>query len=158
VSSLATQLIAPATSEGKAAVAEFQRDIAASADAAKAGDADHAAALLFDAVDGEAGAFQKASRERQQRFLDNARTLAPMFAGAPAAKPVPCEQWGTLKVPVLVMRGEHTRANFRLGDDMLASCLPPGTATAVVPKSSHMWYPMNPVPGANAILEFIAQH
>jgi hypothetical protein len=55
-----------------------------------------------------------------------------MFAGA-APPPVTCEELGSLKVPVLVMRGQLTRANFALGDDMLLNCLSKGTELAVVP-------------------------
>lgn len=64
----------------------------------------------------------------------------------------------SLKVPVLAMRGELTRANFALGDEVLLSCLPKGTELAVVPNARHMWYPVNPRAGADSILAFIAKH
>jgi esterase len=150
-------LIAPTTPEGKAALAEYQKDIAKSSAAAKAGDEKQAAMLLWDAVWDEPDAFQKAPPARQQRWLDNAKTLAPMYAG-PVPAPVSCEQLGALKVPVLVMGGGKSRANFRYGNEMLLSCLPKGTSFAVVPDAPHMWYPIHPQAGAEAILAFIAKH
>jgi pimeloyl-ACP methyl ester carboxylesterase len=150
-------LIAPVSVDGKAALAAYQKDLGKSREAAKKGDARQAAILLFDAVLDEPGAFDKAPPVQQQRFLDNAKTLAPMYTGA-APAPVTCEQLAAIKVPVLVMRGENTRAIFRYGNETLISCLPKGTATAVVPHSPHVWYPINPADGAEAILAFIAEH
>lgn len=150
-------LIAPVSPEGKEAVAAFQKDYAKSVVAAKAGDAKQAAVLLFDAVLDEPGAFEKASPARQQRWLDNAKTLLPQYTGA-APAPITCEQFSTIKIPVLVMSGENSRANFRYGNEMLLSCLPKGTPMAVVSNSPHMWYPVNPAMGAQEILAFIAKH
>jgi predicted alpha/beta-hydrolase family hydrolase len=84
-------------------------------------------------------------------------TLPLMFAGA-APPQVTCEELASLKVPVLVMRGQLTRANFALGDDMLLSCLPEGIELAVVPNGRHMWYSVTPRAGADSILAFIAKH
>lgn len=150
-------LIAPTSAEGKAAIADYQKDIAESRAAATRGDAKEAAILLFNAVHGDSKAFQSASPERQQRFLDNARTLAPMYAGA-APTPIRCEDLAALKVPAMVLRGENTRANFRFGDEAALACLPKGTASAVIPNSPHMWYPVAPKAGAEEILAFIAKH
>jgi esterase len=150
-------LMTPTTTEGKAAAAEYAKDIAESRAAADRGDARQAAILLFNAVHGDPMAFQNASAVRQERFLDNSRTLAPMYHGA-APPPVRCEDLAALKVPVMVMRGENTRANFRFGDDAVVACLPNGTTTAVIPNAPHMWYPIAPTAGAEAILAFIEKH
>ena len=150
-------IIAPVTAEGKAALADYQKDLAKSAASAKAGDVRQAAILLFNAVQDDPAAFENAPPVRQERWLANSKTLPLMFAGA-APPPVTCEELSSLKVPVLVMRGELTRANFALGDEMLLSCLPKGTELAVVPNGRHMWYPVSPRAGADAILAFIAKH
>jgi pimeloyl-ACP methyl ester carboxylesterase len=150
-------LMPPTSSEGQAAAAAYQKDIAESRAAADRGDARQAAILLFNAVHGNPSAFQDASSVRQDRFLDNARTLAPMYHGA-APPPVRCEDLSALKVPAMVMRGENTRANFRFGDDAVLACLPEGTATAVIPNAPHMWYPVAPKSGGEAILAFIDKH
>ena len=150
-------IIAPVTAEGKAALADYQKDVAKSAASAKAGDVRQAAILLFNAVQDDPAAFENAPPVRQERWLANSKTLPLMFAGA-APPPVTCEELSSLKVPVLVMRGELTRANFALGDEMLLSCLPKGTELAVVPNGRHMWYPVSPRAGADAILAFIAKH
>jgi pimeloyl-ACP methyl ester carboxylesterase len=150
-------LIAPTSPEGKAAIADYQKDIAESRAAANRGDAREAAIILFNAVHGDSKAFENAAPVRQQRFLDNARTLGPMFAGT-APTPIRCEDLAGLKVPAMVLRGENTRANFRFGDEAALACLPVGTASAVIPSAPHMWYPVAPKAGAEEILAFIAKH
>lgn len=150
-------IIAPVTAEGKAALSDFQRDVGKSAAAAKAGNVRQAAILLFNAVQDDPTAFENAPPVSQERFLANAKTLPMMYAGA-APPPATCEELASLKVPVLIMRGELTRKNFAVGDEMLLGCLPKGTELALVPNARHMWYPVNPGVGADAILAFIAKH
>jgi pimeloyl-ACP methyl ester carboxylesterase len=152
-----TALVTPTTPAAKAEAADYQNDLAVSRAAADRGDAREAAILLFNAVHGDPKAFENASSIRQERFLDNSRTLGPMYHGA-ALPPARCEDLAALKVPAMVMRGENTRANFRLGDEATIACLPKGTATAIVPNAPHMWYPIAPEAGANAILAFIEKH
>jgi len=150
-------IIAPASAEGKAALAEMGKDTAKSVEAVKAGDDKQAAILLYNAVMNDPDAFRKAPLAIQQRVLDNARTLPPYYA-RPTNLPTTCEQLGSLKVPALVVSGEKTRAHYRYGNEALLGCLPKNTATAIIPGSPHMWYEANPDAGARAILAFIAQH
>lgn len=149
-------IIAPASAEGKAALAEMGKDTAKSMEAAKAGDDKQAAILFFNAILNDPDAFRKAPLAIQQRVLDNARTL-PLFYARPTTLPTTCEQLASLKVPALVVSAENTRAHFRYGNETLLGCLPKNTATAVIP-GPHMWYDANPDAGARAILAFIAQH
>ncbi len=149
-------IIAPASVEGKAVVAEMGKDTAKSVKAAKAGDDKQAAILLYNAVMNDPDAFRKAPVATQQRVLDNARTLPPYWA-RPTALPTTCEQLRSLRVPALVVSGEKTRPNFRYGNEALLACLPKNTATAVIPGAPHPWYEANPDAGARAILAFIAQ-
>ena len=88
--------------------------------------------------------------------MDNARTIALLFA-EPDAPPVTCAQLREIKVPVMVMRGERSRA-LSQSNETLLSCLREGAANVVVPDAPHMWYPVNPDAGAKAILSFIDQH
>ncbi len=143
------------TSDAKTAIAEWNREVGRAAAAAKAGDAKQAAILLFDAVSGETRAFQKATVARQQRWLDNANTIGLMYGDAPPG--VSCEQLLAIKLPMLVMQGEKSRRYFAQGVEKLLSCLPDGTSRAVVPNAPHMWYAVNPRPGAEVILDFIAK-
>jgi pimeloyl-ACP methyl ester carboxylesterase len=151
-------IIAPTSAEGKAALAALQRDSAKARAAAKAGDAKQAVILLWAAVLDDPDAFQKATPVQQQRWLDNANTLALSFADTGRALSVTWEQLRALKVPVLVVTGEKSRANFRYGNEMLVSCLPKGTASTIVPNAPHNWFAVNPTGTAKAILAFIAQH
>lgn len=147
----------PDTAEGKAARSDFQKDMAKSSAAARAGDARQSTILMFDAVQGDPTAFEKASPQVQQRLLDNAGTMPLWFAGA-VPPPMACELLGAFKVPALVMRGERSRVAFAASDEAILRCLPKGTASAVVPNAAHYWYPVNPQAGAQAILDFVAKH
>lgn len=149
-------IISPTSAEGKAALAEFQKDSGKAAAAVKTGDDKQAAILLYNAVQDDSNAFQKAPLTTQQRILDNANTMPPYWA-RPTTLPTTCEQLASLKVPALVVRGENTRANFRYGNETLIGCLPKTTATAVIPGATHTWFTVNPA-GARAVLAFISQH
>ncbi len=150
-------LAAPGSAKGKAAMAAFAKDIARSSAAAKSGDQRQSAILLANAVLDQADGFNKWPAARQQAWLDNASTMAPMY-GAPPPAPVTCEQLGKLKVPALVVRGENTRANYRFGHEALMGCLPPSSEQAIIPTSQHPWMGDNPASAAAAILPFISKH
>ena len=113
-------IIAPTSAEGKAAIAALQKDQAKTREAAMAGDAKQAVMLLWAAVLDDPDAFQKATPVQQT----SGRALS-----------VTCEQLEALKVPALVVTGETSRASYRYRNEMLVSCLPGGTATAVVPNA-----------------------
>lgn len=149
-------IIAPTSAEGKAAVAAFQKDAASSSVAAKAGDLKQSAILLYNAVLDDTNAFQKSSAQAQQRILDNANSMGP-YSHQPPAAAVTCEQFAALEVPVLVIMGEHSRAIFRHGSEMLLSCLPRNTATAVIPDGRHNWFAEMPATGSAAVLRFLAK-
>jgi pimeloyl-ACP methyl ester carboxylesterase len=152
-------IITPTSAEGKAALAALQKDQAKTRAAAKKDDARQAVMLLWAAVLDDPNAFQKASPAQQQRWLDNAKTLALSFAdNTSRALTVTCEQLGALKVPALVGTGEKSRASYRYGNETLVGCLPKGTATAVIPNAPHNWFAVNPTAAAKSILAFMAKH
>ena len=150
-------LVAPDSPEGKAAIADFRKDLAKVDAAVERGETTRPAILLFDAVMGDSNAFAAADPERQRRWLENARTVPLMFRGADP-EPVTCEELRTLKVPALVIGGELSRANFRLGNDRLLTCLPEGTERAVIPNAPHFYAAVNPQATAEAILAFVVKH
>jgi pimeloyl-ACP methyl ester carboxylesterase len=150
-------LVVPASPEGRAAVAAFSNDMAKAAAAAKSGDDRQSAVLVANAASGDSGAFEKRPASWQERWLDNMKTMGPMFGGPPATA-VTCEQLKGLRIPALVIRGELTRENFRHGHDALLSCLPQGTESAVVPNATHFWPADNPEAAANALLAFFGRH
>ena len=94
---------------------------------------------------------------RQQRWLDNAKTMRPMVSG-PVSASVTCAQLKELKVPAILIRGERTRDSYRHGHDAALGCLPAGTRAAIIPGATHFWGQDNPDAAAREILGFIAQH
>jgi pimeloyl-ACP methyl ester carboxylesterase len=150
-------LIPPQSAATKAAANALQQELAKARAAAKAGQALVATRLHFDAVVQEPGAFDRLSSEQQALRLANAKTIP--LSGAPDPTPnFTCAQLRGLKVPALVVRGENTRLNFRLGVEELLPCLPPGTELAVIPRGRHGWHADNPEDSAKAILAFIRRH
>jgi pimeloyl-ACP methyl ester carboxylesterase len=145
----------PVSAEDQAAVADAQKDNAKLRQAVEAGDLRQAAILQYDNSLGEQGAFEKLPPERQEQLLYNARTLRPEQRGP---TPLSCQQLGTLRVPVLLIRGEKTNAAQRHRYEMTISCLPKSTGTAIIPGAPHSWYMRNPEASAKAILTFIARH
>ncbi|GGC66905.1 alpha/beta fold hydrolase [Undibacterium terreum] len=140
-----------------AAVASWNADIAGMVSSLRAGDLRRATIGFFDAVLGFKGAFERLPAGRQQNGLDNARTFGPMLS-SPKVPPGPPQQWGEIDVPVLLMHGQYTRAYFWQSNYRLLEYLPPGTSTAVVPDAPHLWYPVSPEKGAQAILDFADSH
>jgi pimeloyl-ACP methyl ester carboxylesterase len=149
-------VIAPASAEGKAAIAAYQAYAAKSSAAAKAGDLRQSTIDMYDAVLGDSDGFRLAPTRAQERALDNASTMAPYWR-QPAAKPVTCDQFRALKVPVLVINGEKSLPIFQHGSQALRECLPPSTAHSVIPGGRHNWFAEQPDAGARAVLEFLAR-
>jgi pimeloyl-ACP methyl ester carboxylesterase len=150
-------LAAPTSPEGKSASGAMAKDFAQSSSAAKSGDQRLSAIILANAVLDDPEGFNKWPAARQEQWLDNAKTMAPMWAGA-RPKPVSCSEIGQLKVPALVVRGEKTRASYRYGHDALLACLPPSAVAAVVPDATHTWMGDSPSSAAAAIIPFVSRH
>jgi pimeloyl-ACP methyl ester carboxylesterase len=112
--------------------------------------------MLYDDVEGQAGAFDKISPERQQRWTVNARTLGPMFAGLQIAPDqLTCDRIRSISVPTLVVRGENTIPFQRASAKAFKRCLPPGSRSAVILNVAHMWASNTETAGM-VILEFLA--
>jgi pimeloyl-ACP methyl ester carboxylesterase len=151
-------LLAPASSEGKAAVVAAQESRAKLVAAAEAGDFRQAATLQYDNSVGEHGAFEKLPPERQQQLLSNARTIAVEQRSIATATPLTCEQLGTLRVPALLIRGERTGQVQRYRYEATVSCLPGSAEAAVIPGAPHSWQVGNPEASAKVLFAFIAKY
>lgn len=131
-------------------------DLGKIAEPMRRGDTVAATMQLARAVYGDPGAWEKLSESQRQRFLDNKDSWIALAKG-PQAPPTSPAALACLPMPVLVLEGEKTVAGFRVTNDQLVRCLPPGAQRYVVPGAPHMWYPVNPGAAAERILEFIAR-
>jgi pimeloyl-ACP methyl ester carboxylesterase len=150
-------LASPTSSEGQSAMSRFSKDLGLASAAAKAGDDKQATILTVNAALDDRDAFAKLTPFLQQRWMDNAKTMGPMFSGRPTAA-VTCEQLKALKVPALAIRGERTRDSFRYGHEALLACLPASAEAAVIATGTHFWAIDNPDSASAVILSFVSKH
>jgi pimeloyl-ACP methyl ester carboxylesterase len=121
--------------------------------AIKAGDETLAAKKLVDGVENKPGSFDAAPPINRQIILDNARTLAPMFASQ--TPPITCGQLSQIKVPVAIAIGAQTRPFFAISADTAADCIP-GARRVVGPGVRHIWPINDPRSFEAALREFLA--
>jgi pimeloyl-ACP methyl ester carboxylesterase len=115
--------------------------------AMKEGDNAEAMKRLLDGVSERPGYFATQPAAAQAMFLDNARTVPPMFdAKTPQ---ISCAQLAAIKSRVAIVRGD-SRPYFKLIADEAARCMP-SQKYIVVPKAKHVW-PGEDVAGFNATL------
>jgi pimeloyl-ACP methyl ester carboxylesterase len=150
-------LLPPESSDGKAAVASYQSDLGKARAAALAGNDIMSAELVISAILADPNAIESLSPDSKSAVVDNAKTMGPMFKGAPPGA-LTCQNLKELKVPALVVRGEKTRDAFRFGNEQMLKCLPPTTQSVVVPNARHIWALDNPPAAANEILAFLSNH
>ncbi len=84
---------------------------AAAQAAARAGNMEKAARLLYDFVNGQTGVFDALPPARKAMHTDNARTLA---LDASPSEPISCAQLGQLKVAVTITKGQSTKAASKI--------------------------------------------
>jgi pimeloyl-ACP methyl ester carboxylesterase len=118
------------------------------AEAVKAGDNAAAVGRLVDVVSNAPATSSPArapgsTPAMRKVLLDNARAM-PLLFGAPPPPAITCEQLGQIKIPVAIVRGELTRASFRIIADTASRCIR-GSQLIVVPKSGHLWPGQEPV-------------
>ena len=147
------------TSDGdRRIVQEFFRLFAPFANAVKDGDANVATASLVDWLYEKTGAWNTLPPWRQAYYRDNAPTLVLALRNDANAQRPACPAMASLPMPVLVLDGQNTPAAFRVTNDALLACLPPGAMRARIAEAGHFWYVENPRAGADAILKFLAAH
>jgi pimeloyl-ACP methyl ester carboxylesterase len=143
--------------EGKPALDDRGKALAAVGGAVKAGDAVQATKLFFDWVNNQgAGAFDKQPEAVRQMILDNARTV-PLLLAAPAPPAVSCATLGGVKAPTLVVGGEQTLRYFALINEIVVRCMP-GSRLVTIPQATHLMSIQNPATFNEALLQFLAQH
>jgi pimeloyl-ACP methyl ester carboxylesterase len=123
--------------------------------AARAGETDRAAELLFDWISGQTGALTRAPEGRRRRWLENARTVGLQLMQPPPPK-ISRATLEAIRVPVLVLRGERTIPFYVSTNEALLACLPPGNRDAVIPMAGHLSYAENPRAYADALFDFLA--
>ena len=148
-------LVAPSAPEFASELASRDSMLAAVQASVQAGVAERAAEALMDWVQGGPDGFRRLPRAIQEGVRSNAATVGPTYA-APAPV-VTCEQLHTLRLPVLILRGEQTRPFYRLVAEAAADCIP-GAESAVIPAARHMTIVENPSGSAGLVARFIARH
>jgi pimeloyl-ACP methyl ester carboxylesterase len=143
--------------EGKAALDDRGKALAAVGGAVKAGDAVQATKLFFDWANNQgAGAFDKQPEFLRQMILDNARTV-PLLIAAPAPPAVTCATLGGVKAPTLVVGGEQTLRYFALINEVVVRCIP-GSRLVTIPQATHPMSIQNPAAFNEVLLQFLVQH
>jgi pimeloyl-ACP methyl ester carboxylesterase/tetratricopeptide (TPR) repeat protein len=148
-------IIRPIAAADLPATEALARDIGRSIAAARARDTRQSTVLLIDALFGQPGAWDRQSPDLQQRYLHN-QAFSIAFTSVQQPPTPSCERLGALKMPVLVIEGQHTVPGFRVGNDRLMQCLPPGSRRAVIADAPHLWTVANARAGAEALLTFVA--
>ena len=149
-------LAPPSTEEGRRAMNEAGRHFEAMADRIRNGDVEGAVTSYVELVS-PGRAWNALPPQWRRYYLDNARTLALALEDR-TLRPPPCEALGKLRMPVLVLAGEHTPSLTAATNSAVLDCLPPGTGQAVVPSAAHFWYADNPDDGARLLTDFLRRH
>lgn len=142
--------------EGKTALDDRGKALAAVGGAVKAGDAVQATKLFFDLVNNQgAGAFDTQPEALRHMFLDNARTVPLLLASLPLPA-ISCATLGGVKAPTLVVGGEQTLRYYSLINEVVVRCIP-GSRLVTIPNATHPMSHQNPAAFNEALLQFLAQ-
>jgi pimeloyl-ACP methyl ester carboxylesterase len=142
--------------EGKPALDDRGKALAAVREAVKDGDVVQATKLFFEWVNNQgAGAFDKQPEVIRQMILDNARTV-PLLIAAPAPPAVSCATLSSVKAPTLVVGGAQTPRYFALINEVVVRCIP-GSRLVTIPQATHPMPIQNPAAFNEALLQFLAQ-
>jgi pimeloyl-ACP methyl ester carboxylesterase len=105
--------------------------------AVQRGDNEAGVRALLDGSGQASGYFAAQSPERRRVQLDSARVL-PLLLTQPPPPHLSCDDLRSLRVPVAVAWGEHTRPFFGVVSRAAARCIP-GSAHGAVAAATHMW-------------------
>jgi pimeloyl-ACP methyl ester carboxylesterase len=122
----------------------------------QAGD-DQGAMRIF--VDGFSGTpiFDHLTAERRAAIMQNARFFKASTLSADPFPPLSKEQVKQLRIPILIVTGEHTIKIHQLVNEELARLLPHAEQT-MIPKAGHGAARENPQAFSEAVLHFLAHH
>lgn len=144
------------TSEGKAAVGDFGKEIAQLRSVANSGDTLGATSQFWEfVVRLPAGGFDREPQALRQIVLDNARTV-PLSLNAPP-QPITCDMVRAIRAPVLITVGASTRALWTLAARAMAGCAQHGELVTIA-NSNHDAIVRQPAAFSQALLDFLARH
>lgn len=144
------------TPEGKAAAAEFGKEVARLRGVANSGDTLAATRQFWEfVVRLPPGCFEREPAPLQGIVLDNARTV-PLSLNAPP-QPITCNMVGAIKAPVLITVGANTRALWTLAAHTMANCAPRGELVTIE-NSNHDAIVRQSAAFSHALLDFLARH
>ena len=136
-------------------VEQWVKGIEPMAAAMKAGDNTTALRLLVALVTGgRPEDFDRLPESLRQILVDNARTMAPLFAAAPPH--LTCDMVRGIKTPTLILRGEKTPVFFSKINDAVGACIA-GSKVGVITNASHTMSFESPAGFNRAVLSFLAQ-
>jgi len=127
-----------------------QRRAEATAKFFNAGDIDGGLAYAIDDINGP-GAWAATPQSFRPMLRDNAWTVAGIRE---EPERVTCADFASLKVPVLLVRGELTTPYFKRIVEEQGSCLPQAK-TATIPKAGHASPLLNPPAFKEAVTSFL---
>jgi pimeloyl-ACP methyl ester carboxylesterase len=114
------------------------------------GDRDAGLNYAIDAINGP-GVWQRLPDRNKQAIRDNAWTVVGI--GRLEPETVTCEAFGSLKMPVLLVKGELTTARFQTIVQQESKCLP-SAEVVTIPKAGHPSPSMNPAAFRDAVVTF----
>ena len=142
--------------EDKPALEEWNQAATPMVAAIKAGDNVTATKRLFEIVNGGfGGSFDDQPAALRQILLDNARTLSLLFA-APMGT-VSCDALHAVKIPTLLVHGEHTPQFFSRINAAVGRCMT-GSRNVAIPKAAHVMSSQNPPAFNQAVLSFVEKN
>ena len=120
---------------------------------ARAGADEEAARVLIDWLQGSPEGFASLPASARDVLLENAKTVGPTFGTA--APTITRSQLRGLRMPTLVLHGEHTRPYFKRISEAIASSIP-GAIAAHIPEAAHMTIVERPADTAALLLKFLS--
>jgi pimeloyl-ACP methyl ester carboxylesterase len=106
----------------------------------KAGDMEGGINYSIDSING-AGTWGKLPEPAREVVRDNAWTIVGIGMVPPPV--ITCVEFGSLKMPVLLVQGEYTTAGYKRALDIQSGCLP-SAKRVTIPKAGHPSAYMNP--------------
>jgi pimeloyl-ACP methyl ester carboxylesterase len=105
----------------------------------------------IDAINGP-GFWQRLPERNKQAIRDNAWTVVGI--GRQEPERVTCESFGSLTMPVMLVKGELTTARFQTLVQQESRCLP-HAEVVTIPKAGHPSPSMNPAAFKEAVMGFL---
>lgn len=118
-----------------------------------AGDMDGGLNFSIDSINGK-GVWASIPEAYKQPVRDNAWTVVGV--GLQDSRPVPCAEFGSLKMPVLLVMGDRTTQQFKKVVATEAACLP-SARVATIPNAGHPSPSMNPPAFKDAVFTFLKE-